>query len=155
MDKRYWIASTVVFVIWWFGAGLINGLWLMNYWYLDTPFLRAWDNPAAGQFSEQNLYHYMIVPYIFYAVATVWLYRNSGGRKNWISHGLLFGFMIALVTIIPMRLLNYTTFAFQNGGLILPSPVIVKEIIGWTIMLLLIGVVTAWFYRKPATGAEG
>lgn len=154
MDRRFWITSAVVFVIWWLGAGIINGVFLMEAWFLDAKFLRAWDNPAPGQYSELDLYHYMVVPYIFYALGTVWLYRRGGARRDWVSHGLLFGFVIALMTIIPMRLLNYTTFAFENGGVILPSPVVVKEMIGWTLMLLLVGVVTAWFYRKPSAATE-
>ena len=58
--------------------------------------------------------------------------------------------MISLLTIIPMRLLNYTTFAFEGGSKFVPSPAIAKEMIAWTLMIVIIGIVIAWIYRNEA-----
>jgi hypothetical protein len=55
--------------------------------------------------------------------------------------------VLSLITIIPMRMMNYATFQ-------LPGMVLVKECILFTIQLLLLGVIIAWFYRQAGASSE-
>jgi hypothetical protein len=88
----------------------------------------------------------MVLPFICYSFAAVWLYQNFAQRQPWVQRGLLYGLVLSLVTIVPMRMMNYATFQ-------LPGMVLVKECILFTIQLLILGVVIAWFYREAAASS--
>lgn len=152
---KYWLVSLVAFVLLFLGAYVINAMILFEDWFTVGDILRGWEPTGDGLLTEIDLYHYMVIPYILYALGMVWLYRRGAQSRPWLAQGAIFGLMISVVTILPMRLLNYTTFKFADGGLIIPSPVLVKEMIGWVIMLVIVGVVIAWFYRKEANAKAG
>lgn len=151
---KYWLISLLVFVLFFVGAGVINGIFLFEDWFQAGSILRDWEPSGDGSLTEIDLYHYMVVPYILYALGMVWLYRRGVQARPWLPQGVTFGLMMSLVTILPMRLLNYTTFKFEEGGRFIPAGVLVKEMIGWVIMLVVIGAVIAWFYRKEGAATE-
>lgn len=135
MNKKFFIAWIVVFIAWFVAGWVINVTFLMSEW-MQVSILREWEE-------ELKRYHFMVLPFVLYAGTAVWIYARSVQRKPWVTQGLQFGVFLSLITIVPMRMLNYTTMN-------MPGAVIVKEVIYWTIALLLIGVLIAAFYRKES-----
>jgi hypothetical protein len=133
LNKKFFITWLVVFVLWFIGVYVINAILLLDDW-MPVPLLRGWEG-------ELKVYHFMVLPFVLWSGSSVWVYQNFARREPWLQRGLLFGVVLALLTIIPMRMINY-------ASLQLPGMVLVKECIYQTILLLILGVVIAWFYRE-------
>lgn len=137
MDKRFLLAWFLAFVIWFGGTYVINVYVILEQWF-TVPFLRSWEE-------ELKRYHFMVFPFVLYSGVAAWLYRGrSRLGVSWVSQGLAYGALLWLITIVPMRMLNYVTF---DG----PGAVLVAECLWWLPMVLVVGVVIAWVYReRPA-----
>jgi hypothetical protein len=133
MNAKFFLVWFLALLIWFGGTYVINVYLILEQWF-TVPFLRPWEE-------ELERYHFMVLPHVLYAGVAVWLYKRRGPAEgNWITSGLVFGFMLSLITIVPMRMLNYTTFS-------MPGRVVVNEALLWIPLLLVVGLVIAWFYR--------
>ncbi len=83
---------------------------------------------------------YMVVAYVIFAAALVWVYDQGKQSKPYLKQGLRFGAAIAALTIIPTTLIYYTIQP-------LPCELALKQIAFGTVESLIVGVLVA-FLRK-------
>lgn len=134
MNTRFFVAWLVAFLLWFAAGWVIEGELLINEWINTVTILRGWDGELAR-------YHFMILPYVLWAGGAVWIHQSSGRYSPWLPRGLELGVLMAIITIIPMRMLNYTTFQ-------MPGAVLVKEVVWFVVADLIIGLAIAWIYRN-------
>jgi hypothetical protein len=134
LNSKFWLAWLAIAVIWFAGAYLINAVLIIEDWY-PVEILRGWDGELAR-------YEWMVFPFILWSGAAVWIYQNFERRQPWLSRGVSYGIVLALITIVPMRMINYASFK-------LPGAVLIKEVALWSVLIIFIGIVIAWIYRTP------
>jgi hypothetical protein len=77
--------------------------------------------------------------------AFVWIYSRGVEAKPWLGQGLRFGFVIALLTIVPTYMIYYVVQP-------MPGAVVVKQIVFDGVLLLVLGAVVAFLYRRDNRG---
>lgn len=136
MNKKYFIAWIVIFVVWMTGSFLLHGLWLGSTYEAMTNVYR----PAAEQ---EKLMPFMLLAHVMLAGGFVWIYQR--GRENiaWLPQGIRFGVIIALFASIPSYMIYYTVQSME-------SSLAVKQIVGEGALLLLLGALVAFLYRSES-----
>jgi hypothetical protein len=136
MNKTFFIAWVVIFVAWMAGSFVIHGTLLHDDY-----------TKLAGLFrseAEANPYFpLMILAHIMLAGAFVWIYSRGVEAAPWLPQGIRFGIAIALLTVIPTYMIYYVVQP-------MPGLVVVKQIVFDGILMLILGVITAFIYRSPA-----
>jgi hypothetical protein len=136
MNARFFIAWAVTFFAWMAGSYLVHGLMLHDdYAKLQNLFRQ----PAEAQ----NYFHFMILAHILMAGAFVWIYRQGMTAAAWAGQGLRFGLAVALLSPVPIYLIYYVVQP-------LPADLVVRQIIGDSILVVLLGVLVAWLHRAAA-----
>ncbi|HYM35105.1 MAG TPA: hypothetical protein VET48_06875 [Steroidobacteraceae bacterium] len=138
MNKKFFIAWLVVFLVWFGGSFLVHGL-LLHDDYGQLP------NMFRTDADSQQYFPYMLLAHILLSGSLVWLYQRGVEDKPWVGQGVRFGIAVALLATVPMYLVYY---AVQP----MPGMMVVKQIVYDTILTLILGVVTALLCRqsKPA-----
>jgi hypothetical protein len=132
MNKRFFIAWLVLFVIFMAGGMVVHGMLLADE-YAATGLMR----PEAEQ---QAFMVWMIVAHVLMAGAFTWIYARGVENKPWLGQGLRFGLALALFCTIPMYLIYYCVQPLEQS-------LVVKQIAYDTILMLLLGAVVAFLYR--------
>ena len=134
--KKMALTILVVFVVFTVLNFVIHGV-LLTAIYQQTPqLLRA----------EQDAQHhtlYMLLGFLAFSVAFVWIYARGLEAKPWLGQGLRYGLAMWLVASVS-RYLIY--FAIQPWS----GTVVALQIGLELVMMLLVGLTTAALYRKPA-----
>ena len=134
MNKTFWIAVVVIFVVA-MGLGfLIHGTLLKP----DYQALGALYRPEADQMKHMP---FMLLAHLSMAIGLVWVYARGRENKPFLAQGLRFGLAVTVLFTIPMYLIY---FAVQP----LPQMLVMKQIGFDTAGNLLMGVVLAWIYRS-------
>ncbi len=134
MNKKFFISTLIMFVLWMIGGIVVHGMLLgADYAKLTSLF-----RPEADQ---QQYFPFMLVAHFIVAGAFVWIYTRGMEAKPWLNQGLRFGFVVALLTIVPTYMIYY---AVQP----LPGMMVVKQIIFDGVWTLLLGAVVAFLYRN-------
>jgi hypothetical protein len=136
MNKKFFIAWIVVFVLWLFGSYAVHG-GLLSADYMQTSMMR---DPAESQ----ARFHWMIIAHLIMAGAFVWIYARGVENKPWLPQGLRFGLAVALLGIVPTYMIYYVVQPF-------PGELVVKQIVFEGILVVLLGAVAAFFYKQPST----
>jgi hypothetical protein len=136
MNKRFFIAWLVIFVVWMGGSFLVHGLLLHDDYVKLTNLFR----PEAD---SQQYFALMLLAHVILAGAFVWIYSRGVEAAPWPAQGIRFGVAVALLTIVPTYLIYY---AVQP----MPGSVVVKQIVFDGILMLVLGLVVAAIYRQPA-----
>lgn len=136
MNKRYFLASLAIFVVSMMGGFLIHG-GILHDDYKASPNLFRSDEES------QNNFHLMILAHVFFSGALVWIYARGVEAKPWLPQGLRFGLAVMLLTIVPTYMIYYVVQP-------MPGLVAIKQIILDGILTMILGVVVAFLYRKPA-----
>lgn len=136
MNKRFFIAWVVLFVVWMVGSFVVHGT-LLHDDYAKLPNLFRMEAEAPQYFP------YMILAHVLLAGAFAWIYSRGVEAKPWLTQGLRFGVAIALLTIVPTYLIYYVVEP-------MPGALVVQQIVYDSILTLLLGVVAAFLYRTPA-----
>ena len=137
MNKKFLIAWVVVFVVWLLGSIAVHGM-LLHEDYLQLPSLMRTEADA------QNYFPVMILAHVLLAGAFVWIYSRGAEAKPWLAQGIRFGIAIALLAVVPTYLIY---FAVQP----LPGALVVKQIVFDGILVVVLGMVVAFFYKQPGT----
>lgn len=132
MNKTFFIAWLVLFIIFMAGGIVVHGM-LLNDEYMATGLMR----PAAEQ---EGFMAWMILAHVLMAGAFTWIYARGVENKPWLGQGLRFGLALALFCTIPMYLIYYCVQP-------LPEILVVRQIAYDTIMMLVLGAVVAFLYR--------
>ena len=135
MNKNFFIAWVVVFIVWMAGSFAVHGFWLSDL-YAQYPNLYRTEDDT------QQYFYLMLIAHIVMAGAFVWIYQRGQETRPWLAEGLRFGVAIALLTAVP----TYTIYFVVQP---MPANLAIQQIIGECLVLLLLGAVVA-FLNKPA-----
>ena len=136
MNKRFLLAWLVLFVAWFLGSFVVHGLLLHND-YLALP------NLFRKEADAQNFFPLMLLAHVFLAGAFVWIYARGVEARPWLGQGLRFGVAVLFLTTLPLYLIY---FVVQP----MPAATVAKQILFDGILVLILGAITAFMYRKPA-----
>ena len=133
MNKKFVIAWLVIFIAWMAGDFTVHGP------LLEADYLRL-AKLYRGAGEEQQYFHWMLLAHVLMAGAFTWIYARGAEAKPWVAQGIRFGVAAALLSVVPSYLIYY---AVQP----LPGELVAKQIIFSAILLVILGVIVAWFYR--------
>lgn len=136
MNKRFLLAWLVLFVAWFLGSFVVHGVLLHND-YLALP------NLFRKEADAQNFFPLMLLAHVFLAGAFVWIYARGVEARPWLGQGLRFGVAVLFLTTLPLYLIY---FVVQP----MPGATVAKQILFDGILVLILGAITAFMYRKPA-----
>jgi hypothetical protein len=135
MSKKFIIGWGMLFVAWFAGSFVVHGLLLgSDYAALQGKLFRT-------EQDSQQYFPLMLLAHVMLAGAFVWIYaRGREAVKPWVGQGLRFGLAVALLTIVP----TYTIYYVVQPT---PGLLAVKQMIFDGVLILLLGVIVAWWYR--------
>lgn len=136
MNKKFLVTWIVAFVVWMIGSFIVHGTWLSDTYAAMTDIMR----PLAEQ---AGLFHLTLLAHVLMAGAFVWIYQRGIEDKPWIPQGVRFGIAIALLAAIP----TYTIYYVVQKT---PGMLAVQQSIGDTLILIFVGLATAFMSREPA-----
>lgn len=136
MNKRFFIAWVVLFVVWMAGSFVVHGV-LLHDDYAKLPQLFRPESEA------QQYFAWMILAHIIMAGALAWIYTRGVEAKPWLGQGLRFGAAVAALTVVPWYMIYYVVQP-------MPGVHVVKQIVFDGILVLILGAVVAFIYRNQA-----
>ena len=136
MDKKFFISTIVVFVVWMLGSFVVHGLWLGPTYETMTNMMR----PVAEQ---ESMMHFMLIAHLLMSAAFVWIYQRGNEDKPWVQQGIRFGIAVALLAPIPTFMIYYTV---QQT----PASLAINQSIGDSALVIVVALVTAFLNRKAA-----
>ena len=135
MDKKFTISFVVIFVLSML-IGIVNHGMVLSEEYQATGLFRP-DAEAEAYFM------WMLLAHILMSFAFVWIYRRGREDKPWVSQGIRFGVIIALLTAAPIYMIYYAVQPMD--GLL-----VFRQIAYDTVGLIFMGLTVAFLYRKAA-----
>jgi uncharacterized membrane protein YedE/YeeE len=135
MGRTTFNAWIVTFVAWMVGSFVVHGT-LLHEDYAKLPHLFR---PEAD---AQKYFPLMILAHVLMAGAFVWIYSRGVEARPWLGQGIRFGLAVALMTVVP----TYTIYYVVQP---MPGPHVVKQIVFDGTLVVVLGVVVAFMYRKP------
>lgn len=136
MNKRYFIAWAVIFVVWMIGSFIIHG-GLLAADYAKLP------NLFRPETDAQQYFPLMILAHVILSGTFVWIYSRGAEAKPWPAQGLRFGVAVALLTVVPTYIIYYVVQP-------MPGMHVVKQIVFDGLLMLVLGLAVAFLYRGPA-----
>jgi hypothetical protein len=134
MGKRFLIAWVVVFVAWMAGSFVVHGL-LLGADYASLP------NLFRPEAESSTLFPLMLLAHAILAGALVWIYARGVEDTPWMGQGVRFGLAVSLLTIVPTYMIYYVVQP-------MPGALVVKQIVYDGILVVLLGLLVAYLYRK-------
>ncbi|HEY2967860.1 MAG TPA: hypothetical protein VGK75_05765 [Casimicrobiaceae bacterium] len=135
MNKRFFIAWIVIFVVWMAGSFVVHATLLHDDYAKLSGLFRS-------ESDSQAYLPLMILAHVLLSGAFVWIYSRGVETKPWLPQGIRFGVAIALLTIVPTYIIYYVVQP-------MPGAVVVKQIVFDGILMLILGAVAAFIYRQP------
>jgi hypothetical protein len=132
--KKLAMAIVVAYIILMGSNFLIHSVWLMPD-YAATP--DSW-RPIADM---QRKIWVMWLGQLLFAAMFAYIYTRGVEAKPWVGQGIRYGILIALFTVIPYSLAEYTIYQ-------VPHRLAVKWMIAGTIQIIVLGLVVAGIYKK-------
>jgi hypothetical protein len=136
MNQRFLLAWLVVFIAWFLGSFVVHGVLLRD----DYKSLSNLFRPEA---EAQKYFALMLLAHVLLSGAFTWIYARGVEPKPWLGQGVRYGIAIALLTTVPGYLIYYVVQP-------LPGMLVVKQIVFDGILMLVLGAVVAFMYRRPA-----
>ncbi len=136
MNKKLVVAWLIVFVAWMGGSFLVHGTLLRA----DYAALPSLFRPEA---EAQQYFYLMLLAHLLMAGAFVWIYSRGVEGTPWVGQGVRYGIAIALLGVVP----TYTIYFVVQP---MPGAMVVKQIAYDGILVVVLGVITAAVYRRPA-----
>ncbi len=134
MNKKFLVGWIVLFVAWFLGDFVVHAV-LLNADYMQQPALYRTAADSQAHFA------YMILAHLIMAGAFVWIYARGVEPKPWVPQGVRFGVATALLGVVPTYLIYY---AIQP----LPGAAVARQIAYSLILMVLLGLIVAWLYRR-------
>jgi hypothetical protein len=135
MNRRFVLAWLAVFVAWMIGSLIVHGTLLYDD-YSRLPHLFRPEADAQGYFPL------MVLAHVILAGAFVWIYSRGVETRPWPAQGARFGLAVALLTVVPTYMIYYVVQPMPGG-------MVVRQIVYDAVLIVLLGVLVAWFYRVP------
>jgi hypothetical protein len=140
MDKRFFIAWVVIFVVWFLGSYVVHGVLLHD----DYAALPNLFRPEA---EAQKHFPLMILAHVILSGAFVWIYARGTENKPWVGQGLRYGLAVALLAVVPMYMIYYVVQP-------MPGSHVVKQIVFDGILVLVLGAIVAYLYRTAPSSSS-
>ncbi|HUH93095.1 MAG TPA: hypothetical protein VL742_08115 [Casimicrobiaceae bacterium] len=134
--KTFIIAWIAVFVVWFAGSFVVHGV------LLHDDYARL-ANLFRSEAEAQAFFPLMILAHVLLSGAFVWIYARGAAAKPWPGQGLRFGVAVALLTVVPTYLIYYVVQP-------MPGATVARQIVFDTILTLILALVAAFIYRRPA-----
>ncbi len=134
MNKTFFLAWLIVFVVWMTGSFIVHGV-LLQADYAALPAL------FRAEADAQQYFALMLLAHIIMSGALAWIYARGAQARPWLAQGLRFGVVIALLSVIPTYMIYYVVQP-------MPGWVVVKQIVFDTALLLLLGAFLGFVYRR-------
>jgi hypothetical protein len=135
MNRKLFLAWLIVFIAWMAGSFVVHGT-LLHDDYAQLPHL------FRGEADAQQLFPLMVLAHVLLSGALVWIYSRGVERTPWLSQGLRFGLAVAFLTVIPTYIIYYVVQP-------MPSNLVVKQIVFDTVLIVVLGAITAFLIREP------
>ena len=134
MDNRFVWATLAAFVVAFALCAVFHG------WILFPNYIAL---PAVYRAPEFDAFRFilLILAWLVMAASMVALYRFGVEDKPYLGQGLRFGLLAAGVSAVPYNLFWYV-------GTNISGMLAIKQLILEAIIVVAMGVVIAWFYRK-------
>ncbi len=87
---------------------------------------------------------WMLLAHVLSAGAFTWIYARGKEARPWLAQGARFGLAVALLAQVPGYLIYYVVQP-------LPESLVVKQVVFSTILMIVLGIIVAWFYRERTT----
>ncbi|MDP8981558.1 MAG: hypothetical protein M3O35_13325 [Acidobacteriota bacterium] len=136
--KRYAITVLVVLIAAHITGFVIHAIILADD-YKALVSTKLYSSPE--QFQSRAAF--LTVAYLAFAVGAVWIYAKGVEAGPWIPQGVRFGIAVWLVMAVPAYVIEY---AVQPA----PGMLTAKQLFWDFLNKILLGVVTAALYRRPA-----
>jgi hypothetical protein len=133
MNRKLLVAWVVVFVAWMAGSFIVHGTLLAADYSQHVGIFRPDQD-------SQKLFPLMLLAHVMLAGALVWIYSQGVDTGPWLPQGLRFGLAIAFLGVIPTYVIYYVVQP-------LSSTLVVKQIVFDTILILLLGALTAFLLQ--------
>jgi hypothetical protein len=133
MNKRFFIAWLVTFVLWMLASYVVHGLLLHDAYAKLAQLFRSPED-------SQKYFGLMILAHVFLAGAFVWIYRQGVTAKPFVGQGVRYGIAVAFLTAVPMYLIYYVVQPMPRG-------LVARQIVFDSIVAVVLGVVVAWLHR--------
>ena len=134
MDNRFWLATVAAFVTGVVLCFVFHGLILSQ----DYAGLQTVYRPPVFHLPR---FLVLLLAWLVLAAAMAALYRFGLEDKPWLGQGTRFGLLAAGVSAVPYNLFGYV---FTN----ITVELAIKQLISEAIIVTVMGLVIAWFYRK-------
>lgn len=139
-SKKFLLGWLLLFVAWMAGSFVVHGV-LLAADYAALVAVRMF----RSEQDSQAYFPVMLLAHVILAGALVWIYSRGRDAQPWPGQGLRFGVAVALLTVVPTYLIY---FAVQP----MPLSLVVKQIVFDGALIVLLGLLVAWFFRN-APGA--
>jgi len=138
MDKKFLLGWLLLFVVWMVGSFVVHGVLLgADYAALQGKLFRT-------EQDSQQYFPLMLLAHVLLAGAFTWIYaRGAEAGKPWLGQGIRFGSAVALLTVVP----TYTIYFVVQPT---PGALAVKQMVFDGGLIIVLGVVVAWWYRHKA-----
>ena len=133
MNKRFFIAWVVVFVVWFLGSYVVHGL------LLHDDYMRL-SNLFRSEADSMQYFPLMILAHIIMSGAFAWIYSRGVEDLPWLAQGVRYGLAIALLAVLPTYLIYYVVQP-------MPGATVVKQVVYDSILIVVLGVIVAYIYR--------
>jgi hypothetical protein len=134
MGKRFLISWLVVFVAWFLGSFVVHGV-LLRPDYMELKHLFRPEEQA------QQFMPLMALAHVIMAGAFTWIYSRGREAKPWLAQGVRYGVAVALLGVVPTYMIYYVVQP-------MPAGTVIRQIVFDGALVVLLGVVVAWMYRK-------
>jgi hypothetical protein len=134
VNKTFLTAWLIVFVVWMAGSFVVHGVLL----HADYEKVSQLFRPEA---EAQKYFPLMILAHVIMAGALTWIYARGVEAKPWLGQGLRYGAAVALLTAVPWYIIYYVVQP-------MPGMHVVKQIVFDGILVLVLGAVVAFVYRR-------
>jgi len=116
---------------------LIHGVWLL-------PVYRDY----AGVWRSETLMMHkrwvMWVGDLIFTVVFAWVYTRNIENKPWPGQGIRYGVLMTLLAVVPAACIQYVVYP-------IPYALALKWMFTGGVQLIVLGLVVAYFCRKPAS----
>jgi hypothetical protein len=136
MNRRFFVAWIVIFIVWMAGSYAVHGALL----HADYEKLKGLFRPEA---EAQHYFPLMILAHVIMAGAFVWIYARGIEAKPWVGQGMRFGIAVAALSVVPTYLIYYVVQP-------MPGMHVFKQIVFDSILVLILGAIVAFLYRPGA-----
>ena len=140
MNKKFFIAWIVLFIVWMAGSFTVHGA------LLHDDYTRL-SNLFRSEADAQRYFPWMILAHVILSGAFVWIYSRGVEAAPWQPQGIRFGLAVALLTIVPTYMIYYVVQP-------MPGTTVIKQIVFDGILMVILGVVVAFIYRTPGSNLK-